>query len=548
MRDFDKPIGKVWRRLRFQRFLSALVWCLGGALVLAAVAIGLEKVVEAPALARLPDWAPFAAAVGAGLLLAMLIALLSGPSRLDAAVAIDRAFHLNERLGTALTLPDSLRESPAGRALIEDTKKQLGSLDISSKFGPRLPRAAWVPIVPGLIAVGLLFVPELTRATAKSNAALEPEQLEEIARQADALNKRIAEAREKIDDSKYAESDKLLVEIEKAAEELAKAPPAEKEQALITLNKLTNALQERQKQVGDSRQVSEKLRQLDQMTSDGPADEFARELAKGDFQQAAEKVKELRDTLLSGTMSDQEKEELKQQLAEMKEQLEQLANLEERKKQLQEALDRGAISQEQFEQQMARLNDQAEDLKKLQQLAQQLGQAQRQMAQGDMQQAAQALGMSQDQLQQMADDLAELELLDSAMADIQAAKDGMTGGDGLNQIGDRLSGMNAFGQGMGMGDGGGGLGQGRGQGDRPIAADDTSTFNTKVRQQLGRGKAVQEGFGPPNAQTVGESIIEAQATIEANVAAQAEALSNQKVPRHIEQHVQSYLDSFRGDN
>jgi hypothetical protein len=547
MADFEKPIGRVWRRLRFQRFLSGLVWCLAGALLLAGAAIGLEKL----AVQALPvePWVPFAVAGAVGVTLAALIALLSGPSRVDAAVAIDRAFHLNERLGTALTLPEHLRETPAGRALIEDTRRQLASIDVSSQFGPRLPKAAWLPLVSGMLAVGLLFVPELTRATARSEAALDPQQLEEIARQADALNKRIAEARKKLDSSEYAESDKLLVEIEKAADELAKAPPTEKEQALIKLNTLTNALDERQKQIGDSEQVSKKLQQLDQMTSDGPADDFARELAKGDFAQAAEKVKELRDKLLSGKMSDREKEDLKQQLGEMKEKLEELANLDERKKQLEEAKERGAISQEQFDQQMAKLNDQAEDLQKLQKLAQQLGQAQQQMSQGDMQQAAQALGMSQEQLQQMAGDLAELEMLDAAMADIQSAKDGMTGGDGLNQIGSRLDGMNAFGQGMGMGDGSGqGLGQGRGQGDRPIAADNTSTFNTKVKQQLGPGKAVQEGFGPPNAQTIGESIIEAQAAIEANASAQAEALSNQKVPRHIEQHVQNYLDSFRGDN
>src|SRR5690606_34403276 len=107
-------------------------------------------------------------------------------------------------------------------------------------------------------------------------------------------------------------------------------------------------------------------------------------------------------------------------------------------------------------------------------------------------------------------------------ADLEMAKDGMTSGDGLNQMGDRLSGMNAFGQGMGNNPGDG-LGRGRGQGDRPIAADNTSTFNTQVKQQVGPGKAIQEGFGPPNAQTVGESIIDAQATIEANTAAQAEA-------------------------
>jgi hypothetical protein len=540
--DFDSQIGRVWRRLRFQRFLSALVWCLGGALFLAAIAIGVEKIVAEP----LPMSHPllFAIAGGAGIALALLIALLGGPSRIDAAVAIDRAFHLNERLGTALTLPADLLGTPAGRALIEDTKRHLDSLDVAGPFGPKLPRAAWLPLATGLLAVGLMFVPELSRATTTQADPIDPEQLEEIAKQADALNKRIAETRQKLDQAAFAESDKLLVEIEKAAEALSKAPPSEKDEALVKLNSLTNALEERQKQIGDSQQISKKLQQLDQMTSDGPADEFARELAKGDFQQAAEKVKELRDKLLSGSMSDQEKQELREQLAEMKEQLEGLANLDERKKQLEEARDRGALSQEQFEQQMARLNDQAEDLQKLQQLSQQLGQAQQQLSEGDLQQAANALGMSQEQLQQMASDLAELEMLDSAMADLEMAKDGMTGGDGLNQMGDRLSGMNAFGQGMGSNPGNG-LGQGRGQGDRPIAADNTSTFNTQVKQQLGRGKAVQEGFGPPNAQTIGESIIEAQAVTEANTAAQAEALTNQKVPRHIEQHVQSYINSFR---
>ncbi|WP_152051108.1 hypothetical protein [Tautonia marina] len=545
MSDFDSQIGRVWRRLRFQRFLSALVWSLGAALFLAAIAIGAEKILAEPL--PISHELLFVVAGGVGIALAILIAMLGGPSRLDAAVAIDRAFHLNERLGTALSLPADLLETPAGRALIEDTKRHLDSLDVAGPFRPKLPRAAWLPLVTGLLAVGLLFVPELSRATTVAGESLDPEQLDAIAKQADALNKRIAETRQKLDQNAFAETDKLLVEIEKAAEALSKAPPSEKDEALVKLNSLTNALEERQKQIGDSEQVSKKLQQLDQMTSDGPADEFARELAKGDFQQAAEKVQELRDKLLSGSMSDREKEELREQLSEMKEQLEQLANLDERKKQLEEARDRGAISQEQFDQQMAKLNDQAEDLQKLQQLAQQLGQAQQQLAEGDLQQAANALGMSQEQLQQMASDLAELEMLDSAMADLEMAKDGMTGGDGLNQMGDRLSGMNAFGQGMGNNPGDG-LGRGRGQGDRPIAADNTSTFNTQVKQQLGQGKAVQEGFGPPNAQTIGESIIEAQAVTEANTAAQAEALSNQKVPRHIEQHVQSYINSFRDQN
>lgn len=542
MNDFDKVIGRVWRRLRFQRFLTAIFWSLAVTLLGAAIALGVDRIpdVHVPG----PDWAPFAIAGGLSLLFALVFALLTGPSRLDAAIAIDRAFHLNDRLGTALSLPADLRETPAGRALMADTHRQLDAIDVRTEFSPRLPQRAWVPLIPALIAGGLLFVPEFVTKKASADDLAPTVSAEEIAKQAQVLNKRIAEAKKKLDKSEYAESAKLLAQIEKAAEELSKSPPDKKEKALAELNKLTDALKERQKQVGDSEQISKKLHQLKDMSSDGPADEFARDLAKGDFNQAAKQVEKLKEALQKGKLSDEDKKKLAEQLGEMKQQLEKMANLEERKKQLEEAKKSGAMSQEQFDRQMAQLNDQAQDLKKLQQLAQNLANAQQQMQQGDMQQAANALGMSQEKLEQMASELAELESLDAAMADLQQAKEGMTGGEGLNQIGDRLDGLNSLGQGMGQGQGNG-LGQGRGQGDRPIAADETAAYNTKVAQQIGKGKAIQEGFGPPNSQTIGESIVESQATIEASPGVAAEALTNQKVPANVKKHVLSYFDEFR---
>src|SRR5262245_28421375 len=116
VRAFERPIGRVFRRLRFQRFLAALVWSLAATLTIAAVAIAVERFLGRPLPG--PDWAPFAVAGGVALIASAFIALFSGPSRVDAAVAIDRAFHLNERLSTTLTLPTDLRETPAGRALI----------------------------------------------------------------------------------------------------------------------------------------------------------------------------------------------------------------------------------------------------------------------------------------------------------------------------------------------------------------------------------------------------------------------------------------------
>ena len=112
MRELERPIGRVWRRLRFQRFLGALVWCWGITLALTAAAIAVERFVPRPLPG--PPWLPFAIAGALGLVVAALIAMLTGPSRIDAAMAIDHVFGLNERLSTALTLPEELRETSRG--------------------------------------------------------------------------------------------------------------------------------------------------------------------------------------------------------------------------------------------------------------------------------------------------------------------------------------------------------------------------------------------------------------------------------------------------
>ena len=157
MRELEKPVAQVFRRLRLQRFVSSLVWVLAIALLLVAVVLGVSKALD-HALPG-PEWAPFAIACGVGALIAALIAIFTGPSRLDAAVAIDHAFHLNERVSTALTLPSDLRKTSAGHALLADARKKLAELDVTSAFGPKLPRRAWVVLIPASLAVSMLFVP-----------------------------------------------------------------------------------------------------------------------------------------------------------------------------------------------------------------------------------------------------------------------------------------------------------------------------------------------------------------------------------------------------
>lgn len=537
MKELEKQIGRVWRRMRFQRFLSALVWSWAAGLAAVAVVILVEKLTNRAFPG--PAWLPFAVAGGAGLLVALLVATLGGATRVDAAVAIDRAFHLNERLSTALTLPADLLETQAGKALLSDTIRHVTDLDVASAFGPKLPRLAWIPLVPAALAVGLLFVPDLTqmRAQAKPAERLDKKLVKE---QTAALGKKIASERKDMDKTKFPEAEKLLAQIEKAADDLAKAPPGQKDKALVELNKMTDALKDRQKQLGSPEQINRQLQQLKQMSSNGPADQFGKDLAKGDFQKAANELKKLQEKVQSGKMTEADKKALKEQLSEMAKQLEKLAGMEERKKQLEEARKNGGLTEQQFKQEMEKLQEQAKNLQKLAQMASKLNQAQEALQKGDMKKAAEQLGMSEQQLQEMARNLQELESLDSALADLQDAKNGMTG-DGLNQLGEALEGMGRNGN---QRNGQNGTSRGRGAGDRPEAPDQTAEYATKVKQQLRKGKAYADGTAPPQAPIKGQSVIDIQGEVETGSGSAADALTNQKVPRNIEKHIRGYFDQI----
>jgi hypothetical protein len=538
MSELEKPVGKVFRRLRFQRFVTSLLWALAITLFLVAVTLATSKALNRTVPG--PAWVPFAVAGGLGLLVAAGIAILSGPSRLDAAVAIDHSFHLNERVSTALTLPGELRETPAGSALLADARKKLVDLDVASAFGPRLPRRAWVVLIPATLAVSMLYLPAWVERTvqAKTEKRLDPKVM---TKQAEALTKKISSQRQAIDKEKFPEAEKLLAEIEKKAQDLAKAPPAQKDKLLVEMSKLTDALKERKQQLGSPDQVNRQLQQLKKLGQTGPADELAKDLAKGDFKNAAQQLKELQQKIEKGELTQAQKKQLEQQLGEMAKKLQEVANMEERKKQLEQALKNGGLSKDQYDREMEKLKQQSKSLQQLSQIASKLGQAQEAMKKGDMKQAADSLGMSEQQLAQMAKQLEEMQALDSSLADVMDAKNGLND-DGMNQLGQMIDGgMDNMGS---MRRGGSGLNRGRGQGERPEAPDETATYSTRIQQQIRKGKAVFQGLTQPSKTVKGESVIAIQGELEAATAAAANALTNQRIPKNVEKHVRDYYDQL----
>ncbi len=540
MRELERPVARVFRRMRLQRLLNAFFWTQAVGLLVLAGVFGLEKLgsFHLPA----PAWAPYAASGCVGLLLATIVALFTGPSRLDAATAIDRAYQLDERISSALTLPLELRDTPAGRALVADARKRIAEIDVVAEFSFRAPRRSWLILLPltvlGLVLAAPALAPKM--GLVKAAPVVESER-KALAEKAQELSRKVNSQREAIDKKTYPEAANLLASVEKKISELAKAPPAAKDKLMLELNKLTDSLKERQKQLASSEQIQKQLQRMKEMSNQGPAEQLARQLARGDFKKAAEQIQQLQDKLASGKLSEQEKKSLEKQLGEMSQKLARMANLEDRKKQLEEARKNGAISQKQFEKEMQKLAEQSKGMQKLGQLAKQLAQAQKELQKGDSRKAAESLGMTQKQLENLAKNLQEIEQLDSTMADIQNTKEGMSGDD-MNQLGDD---MNNLGQGLGNRRGRGpGLGRGRGAGYRPEAESETSTYQTRVAQQLKKGKAVATGFTEASKTVKGQSTINIQAEIDAGVGSSAEALSNQRIPKSLEKHVRSYYDQI----
>ena len=100
---------------------------------------------------------------------------------------------------------------------------------------------------------------------------------------------------------------------------------------------------------------------------------------------------------------------------------------------------------------------------------------------------------------------------------------------------------------MGQGFGqqpGNGLGEGQGQGDRPEAEDDTNTYDTQVRGDVKRGKAVIAGkAGGPNRK--GVSRAELQQAVLGVLAEESDPMENQSLPRTEREHAQQYFDRLR---
>lgn len=101
---------------------------------------------------------------------------------------------------------------------------------------------------------------------------------------------------------------------------------------------------------------------------------------------------------------------------------------------------------------------------------------------------------------------------------------------------------------MGNGDGEGppgmGMGRGSGKGDRPEEETDTNDYDTQVRGNVKRGKAIIAGFAD-GANRKGVTREQIKSVIDAAINEESDPLEDQVLPRDEREQTRQYFDRLR---
>ena len=537
-----QQVRRARRRLAFQRFLGVLSWSWFAWLLVAAAMVAIDKFRPLGVV----EWAWPAGAVACGLLTAIIWCFVTRRSELEAALEIDRRFGLKERVSSTYALEPEQLDSPAGRALVDDAMKRVQRLDVGDQFRVRLGRWSWLPLLPGLAVflIALFLQPAVNENTAGGSVATKAE-TKHVKASAEALRRKLIERRKEAREKGLSPAEEMFAKLEQGAKQLTKGDLADKKQALVELNDLAKDLEKRREQLGAAEKMQEQFKQLKNIDK-GPADKMADALKNGDFHVAMKELKQLRDKLENGKLDAEAKAALEKQLNQMEDKLRKMADAHEKaqqnlKKQIEDLKKKGQAQQaKELEEKLAQMQQQKSQMQLAKQMADQLGQCSKCMQKGDKAGAAAAMSKLQEQLADLQQQADEMAMLEDAMTELEMAKDSMNckecNGEGCAAC-----------MGMGMGRRPGmGLGRGRGNGPRPEEKTDSKFYDTKVKQQTGKGAALVVDFvDGPNMK--GQVQQEIKTQFESVKTEETDPLTGQQLPRAYREHTQKYFDTLRDD-
>lgn len=489
--------------------------------------------------------------------LAVVVSLVDGwlnlPTRIDVAAEVDRRFGLRERLSSTLavsqaegTVDSKKARSPFADALNADATKRASGLQIAEQFPVRANKNAWLPLSLVPILAAMIMVVEPAAMNGEPDATtVDTSEVRQVKAAAADLKKRLQQQRKSAEEKGLKEAQELFQNMERQLDKITNSQSLNRKDTLIQLNELKDQIQQRKDRIGSPDQLRKTLSQMKGLEG-GPAEKIADQIQKGDFGKAAEEMKKLADKVKDGKLSEKDKEKLAEQIKKLGDQLKKATEQHEQAKQelrekIEQAKKEGRSEDAAKMQQKLNQAEAADSqMKQMQQMSQAMQSAADAMQGGDSQAAADAMSQMSDQLGDMQSAMSELEDLQSALDDFSQSKQQMgcksCNGEGC---------QNCQGSGSCEGDKpGDGLGKGSGKGDRPEEETDTNAYDTQVRGDVKRGKAIIAGFADgPNRKGITREQI--QSVIESAISEDSDPLEDQVLPREEREQTRQYFDRLR---
>ncbi len=541
MQELIKQIRKARRRLVTQQFLTALVWCWFATLLAAAVAIGIQKWLLTSVDGG--RWATFwlGGAAGVGIIAATMWTWIVRSPELEAALEIDRRFGLQERISSALSLTPEELQTPFGQALVEDARRRIDKLEISGRFPIRMSRRAWLPVIPVAVAFAFCFFADPTRPTAADATANSVAVKKQIDESVKPLQSKLQERAKQANADGLKDAAELFKKVEEGTRDLAQKDDSDRHEAMEKLNDLAQQLEQRREKLADGERLKEQLAGMKGLPG-GPGDKLAKDLKNGNFDKALKEIEKLQSQLAQGQLDPQTQKELAEQMNAMKDALDKIAGAQQKlqdelQKKLAEANKAGdRETTQKIEQQLQSMARKQSQMDQLRQMAVKLGEAGKAMQQKNIPQAQAALQQLAHDLSQTQQEMAEMAMLETTLDEIDDAKAAMNcpncGGAGCELCRHDANGSIDHGRSVG------------GEGTRPEAIKDTKFYDSKVKQDIGKGAALITGLvNGPNVK--GQSVEEIKSQVEAAKHDSADPLTGQRLPREERDHVQQYFDAFR---
>lgn len=555
MQDIQRVLKAAARRLYLVGFLRALVVMGTAAAALLLALVVLQKL--GPWTFRWPVL--FAAATGVSVLASAVAAYARRHRGLALADELDRRAGLRETLSTAVVLAG--HGDGWARAVTETARERARRVVLRDAVPIEAPRRWPLPVLLLLAStLGLWLAPRHDLSGLLDRRAEQQAQQAEIQTVALEIKSRdqqiketLARAGVEVRDEETAD-DPAEQGKPKTADELKRA-------SIKKLTRLTDELNEI-KQGDKAKQLQAMQQSLRKIKTPGPGpmNEFARNLARGNFQDAKAALEELANSLESGELSETQREMAAEQLRKLADQMRQLA---EQKESLQNALEQAGMDPQQAAQLAADPEALEQALQRMQGISPQqmrslMNQAMNQQAvcesmqsmAGSMSQMAQAMQNGNPQnmqsMQQLGQQLtaaemmqAEMQAIDQALSQCNAQMSRM--GQSMCECSGCKSGAgqctgigNGFGMGIGEGDGGSLY-------DPDLApADDYILKNEKTNVQNLGGPIIGSTL-VYGAQVKGEATAQFGEAVGASSAVAAEACETMRVPREYQGPVMHYF-------